>query len=243
MRRSQVLAVPGLYGWSYHQPPQPFPKEYLFRIAGEIKITPKRDPKNKWGRHNMDMASGYPNYMNGPMDNRHFGSDISFTNTTADIPPIPVYRQHIQCQGMITRTGLNYHPKMNIKVKPMTVKYCKWCGLKYINMSTADDTDENWKAECDKIQQTPETMPELMRPFRSYLGELPRYKANFQDDKEPHRDLFPTVYNPAAYFEQYFNEPKDAPSNSDFVLGNGERELQNQKLASEKQKLAAIASN
>lgn len=236
MRRSNIsLSVGGLFGWSYHQPPQPFPKEYVFRVATDIKLTPKRDPKNKWGRHNFDMGAAHPNHLTGAGDNNNFGSDRSAVGTQNDIPPIPIYRQHIQCQGMSMRTGLNFHPKMNIKVKPGTTKYCKWCGLKYINMATVDDSDENWKAECEEIQLTPETMAELKRPFRSYLGELPRYSSNFQDEKEPHPDLYPTVYNPAAYFKKYANS--GAATTSDFTLGGGEIEAASIKQATEEGKL------
>ena len=221
LRRS---VVPKRYfGWHYQSPVVHFPPEYAIRIAGSIRLTDPKDPKNKWGQHNLDMGGGHHNHLFGSYDNNSFGPFESSLNTTNDIPPVPVYTDRIWCAGMAHRTNLNYHPKIYIKVpRGGAIVYCKWCGLKYTNMATSDDNDDDWRGACDRIAQTPETLAELRRPFRKWTGEL--FKSNFQDGKEPHRQLFRTAYNPQDhYYSKYFSGTfaKRATGKLDHVVENG----------------------
>lgn len=200
MRRT--LVVQRYHGWHYHSPLVRIPEEYSMRIANAtvVEFTPKRDPKNKWGLLTVERASMHPSLMGHDRTNW-----VNYNNrggVICDVPPVPVYRSKIFCVGQAQ--WKLHHPRIFIKCPKGMVVSCKWCRMKFINMATEEDNDEGWQKEWDKINQTPETMEQLLTPYRRLSGVLST--SNFQDGKDPHPEVYKTVYNPDVFYQKYFPE-------------------------------------
>jgi hypothetical protein len=200
MRKSTVSLR--YWGWHYHSPLVKIPDEFAMRTANgkTVELTPKRDPKNKWGLHQVERQSVHPSVWG--LERSNWANYNNKGGIICDVPPVPVYRKSIWCMGHIE--WKQHHPRIFIKCPPGFVVSCKWCRLKFINMSTEDDNDDNWQKEWDKIAQTPETMEQLMTPYRQLGGRI--RKSNFQDGKLPHPEVYKTVYNPNVFYAKYMPE-------------------------------------
>lgn len=184
------------YGNHYLGPVVPMPEEYVMRVANakQVKQTPLKDPKNKWGLHNVERVSAHPSSFG--IDRHNFGLWESRGGTIGEIPPVPVYRQFIWCNGQQQMHHLS-HPKIFIKVLPGQTVVCKWCRVKYINMASPEDNDENWKNDLHRIATTPETMESIQEPRRRLDGVL--RDSNFQDGREPHPDVYRSAFDPERF--------------------------------------------
>lgn len=205
MRRTPVAAK--YFGWNYFSPMIRIPEEYVSRLGDHkpVEFTPKRDPKNKWGLHNVERFSMHPSVWGQERANYSFNENKG--GAICELPPVPVYRQQIWCMGQ--GSSLWHHPRIHIKCpRGMTVS-CKWCRLKYINMSTDDDHDEDWQEVQHRIAMTPEKMEDLKAPRRTVDGIL--RESNFQtgcvgQDGEPDKFVYRTVYDPDSFYAKYFPE-------------------------------------
>lgn len=112
-----------------------------------------------------------------------------------DLPPIPVYRKYTWCMGHWT-PGFA-HPRIFMKCPKGQVIHCKWCRMKFINMSAEGDCDDDWEEEEHAIAVTPEKMEDILKPRRDLSGQI-RYET-IQDGKTPHPEVFKSVYNPEKY--------------------------------------------
>jgi hypothetical protein len=204
------------YGWHYMSPMVRIPDEFHQRIANgkEVVLTPKRDPKNKWGLHTAERMNVHPSVWG--LDRSNWVNYNNRGGIICDVPPVPVYRSHIWCCGQIT--WKQHHPRIYIKCPPNFVVSCKWCRIKYLNMSTDDDNDEDWQKEQDEIALKPETMEQLMTPYRRLHGVLG--PSNFQDGQAPHPEVYKTVYNPDVFYSKYM--PEKACSHQ---VGEGDKRL------------------
>jgi hypothetical protein len=200
MRRS-VLALK-TFGVSFTSPPTTIPDVFMQRVANQkqVTITEGKDPKNKWGLKNVEMLSAHTSIYGD--DRWNYGHSGNRGGVHCDVPPIPVYRQQVWCQGTAAGATWSGHPKISIKVPRGKVIACKWCRLKYMNMATDDDNDENWKAKIEAINTKPETEGQLRAPVRQIRGVMPK-DSNFQDGKEPHPWVYRTVFDPNVYYKEF----------------------------------------
>lgn len=193
LRRTSVR--PTHFSSHYFGPMIEFPMEYAHRLTNKkvAEETPRRDPKNHWGLHNFEKWQVHPSIWG--LERHNYGGQETRGGVTCDVPPIPVYRSQIWCQGHNQVGWL--HPRIFIKVPRGKTIGCKWCRAKFINMSTEDDNDEGWEEDMQRINTTPETLKQLTTPFRDLAGVL--RKSNFQDGKEPHPEVYKSVFNPERY--------------------------------------------
>ena len=183
------------YGNHYYGPVVPLPEEFGQRLANPkpVHLTKFRDPKNEWGLHSKERVSMHPSISG--LDRHNHSLFETRGGPIADVPPVPVYRQHIWCMGHHRqRFG---HPRIFIKCPPMKVVACKWCRLKFINMATEEDNDEDWIEEMHEIATTPETEEELMQLHRTYEGVL--RPSNYQDGATPDPFVHRSVFDPERY--------------------------------------------
>lgn len=172
------------------------PLEYASRVTNQkqLRFTNPKDPKMGWNTHIYELASLHP----GLMGHGRKTPSLNWTSNggiVCEIPPTPVYREHIWCQGHAH--FILQHVRFFIKCPPGKVVSCKYCRMKYINMSTAEDNDEDWFEEEQKIATTPESEEDLRQPIRDLGGVL--RENPFQDGKEPHPDVYRSVFNPERY--------------------------------------------
>lgn len=179
---------------NYWGPPVDLPPELVMRIANakQMVFMDTKDPKFGINTHIDQMATIIPT-LHGKGGKNPSVNYFTRSGLTFEIPPVPVYRQQIWCTGqMKTGTG---HPKISIKCMPGKVTSCKWCRLKYINMSTPDDCDDDWREVEHKIATTPESMEDLLTPWRGVQGELRAEVFMFEPDPFVYR----AVMNPEKY--------------------------------------------
>lgn len=180
----------------YYSPPVYMPLEYASRVTNQkqLQFTHPRDPKYTWNTGINELASLHPGLL-GPGRKT---PQLNYSNRggiICEIPPVPVYREHIWCMGH--SHFILQHPRIFIKCPRGKVVCCKWCRLKFINMSTETDNDDDWFEEEQKIATTPEAEEDLRQPIRDMGGVLRRNP--FQDDKEPDPHVYRAVFNPDRY--------------------------------------------
>ena len=197
MRRSTPLLITlGSTNSNFYSPPVYMPLEYTMRVTNSKQMDwlhPK-DPKNKYNAHVDQIGALHPSLVG---DGRK-EPNPNYTERgglMGDIPPVPVYRKHIWCMGHAH--FVLQHPRIFIKCPPRQVVCCKWCRLKFINMSEEGDCDDDWEAVEHKIATTPESEEDLRLPYRDITGVL--RDSNFQDGKEPHPEVYKSVFNPEKY--------------------------------------------
>lgn len=192
--------VPLLWTFSdnrgYYSPPVYMPMEYASRVTNQKQLvfTHPKDPKYGWNTHINELASLHPGIL-GPGRKT---PQLNYSNRggiICEIPPVPVYREHIWCMGH--GHYILQHPRIFIKCPQGKVVCCKWCRLKFINMSTKADNDDDWFEEEQKISTTPESEEDLMQPIRDMGGVL--RNRPFQDDKEPDPHVYRAVFDPERY--------------------------------------------
>jgi len=200
MRRTPVTQK--FFGWHYLSPITRIPDEYAQRLCNskQVVLTDKRDPKNKWGLHNVERLSVHPSVWGG--DRHNYANGENKGGAICDLPPVPVYKEKIWCMGHYQYKF--HHPRIFIKVPRGKVVSCKWCRLKFVNMATDDDNDDDWEQRMNRINTTPETMEQLMVPYRRLNGQLSQ--SNFQDGKPPHPEVYKTVYDPNVFYAKYAPE-------------------------------------
>ncbi|CCW61554.1 unnamed protein product [Phytomonas sp. EM1] len=196
MRKSLSLLWTYSDNRGYYSPPVYMPLEYAMRVTNpkQLKFTHPRDPKFTYNTHIDELSSLHPGLL-GP---GRKSPQVNYSNRggiLCEIPPVPVYREHIWCMGHAHFTL--QHPRIFIKCLRGKVTTCKWCHLKFINMSTDDDNDEDWYEEEQRIATMPELEKDLRQPIRDLGGVLRRNP--FQDNKEPDPYVYRTVFNPDQY--------------------------------------------
>ena len=181
--------------YGYFGPAPYIPTEYVMRFANtkQLVFMDPKDPKFGWNTHAHQLANVAPLWggNGGKNPNVNFFAKSGFIT---EIPPVPVYRQHIWCMGHMQ--ALQGHPRINIKCMPGKVTVCKWCRLKFINMSTPEDNDDDWREVEHKIATTPESYEDLMTPVRDVGGCL-RMNRFQEDGPDPH--VYRAVLNPEPY--------------------------------------------
>ncbi|EKF37758.1 hypothetical protein MOQ_002041 [Trypanosoma cruzi marinkellei] len=217
MRRSVVVLWTFSNNTGHYSPPVYMPLEYASRVTNQKQLvfTHPKDPKYGWNTHVEELASLHPGIL-GPGRRTPQLNWYNRGGIVCEIPPVPVYRQHIWCQGH--SHFILQHPKIFIKCPPGVVVCCKWCRLKFINMSTEDDNDDDWESEEHKISTTPETVSDLMQPRRDIGGVL--RDRPFQDGKEPDPHVYRSVFDPERHrwkhpHHKYEVHPAYADSNKD----------------------------
>nr|CCC91117.1 unnamed protein product [Trypanosoma congolense IL3000] len=195
MRRS-VVFLTFSNNTGHYSPPVYMPLEYASRVTNQKQLvfTHPKDPKYGWNTHIHELASLHPGLL-GPGRRTPQLNWYNRGGIVCEIPPVPVYRDHIWCQGH--SHYILQHPKIFIKCPPGEVVCCKWCRLKFINMATDEDNDNDWKEEEHKIATTPESAEDLMQPIRD-LGGVLRQRP-FQDGKDPDPHVYRSVFNPERY--------------------------------------------
>ncbi|EPY39092.1 hypothetical protein AGDE_04837 [Angomonas deanei] len=180
----------------YYSPPVYMPMEYAMRVTNQkpLRFTHPRDPKYGWNTHIDELAGLHPGLL-GPGRKTPQVNYYNRGGIIGEIPPVPVYREHIWCMGH--GHFILQHPRIFIKCPKNKVVACKWCRLKFINMSTEEDNDEDWEKEEHKIATTPETLEDLTQPIRDLGGVL--RASPFQDGKEPHPHVYRSVFDPERY--------------------------------------------
>lgn len=180
----------------YYSPPVYMPLEYASRVTNQkqLRFTHPRDPKYNYSTHMDELASLHP----GLFGKGRKTPTLNYQNRggiVCEIPPVPVYRDKIWCMGH--GHYILQHPRIFIKCPPRKVVVCKWCRLKFINMSTAEDNDNDWFEEEQKISTTPESEADLLTPKRDMGGVL--RECAFQDDKMPDKHVYRSVFDPERY--------------------------------------------
>jgi hypothetical protein len=178
----------------FHSPPTDIPPDIVMRIANakQLVLMDTKDPKFGINTHVDQVASCIPT-LHGKGGRNPSVNYFTRSGLMQEIPPIPVYRKHIWCNGHIKQH--QGHPMINIKCLPGKVTQCKWCRLKFINMSSPDDCDDDWQEVEHKIATTPESKEDLMTPWRGPMGEL-REKV-FMNEPDPF--VYRAVLNPEKY--------------------------------------------
>ena len=197
-----------LQGITFYSPMVIMPDHYWMRIANqkEVEITPKRDPKNYFGRRNKDLLGPKLHPSLWGLDRHNHGNFDNKGGVICDVPPVPVYRTYIWCHGHFSYKY--FHPRIHIKVPRGKMIGCKWCRCRFINMSTDDDNDEDWEKEMEEIQLTPESKKDLMRPFRTQGGVWPANDTNFINEPDPH--VYRVVFDPMKhYYDKYKITPPE----------------------------------
>lgn len=195
MKRSVCLLGSYVNHTGHYSPPVYMPLEYSQRISNPkpLEFMHPLDPKYGTNTHANQLASLHPGILGPGRKTPSF----NFSNRggiVCEIPPVPVYRQHIWCMGHAH--FILQHPRIFIKCLPGKVVVCKWCRLKFINMSTAEDNDEDWREEEHKIATTPESEEDLNTPIRDLGGVL---REKFQDGKEPDPHVYRAVFDPERH--------------------------------------------
>lgn len=180
----------------YYSPPVYMPLEYASRItnAKPLRFTNPRDPKYTWNTGINEVAALQP----GLLGIGRKTPTVYYYNhggIVCEIPPVPVYRNHIWCMGH--SHFILQHPRIFIKCPPRKVVTCKWCRLKFINMASEEDNDNGWFEEEHRIATTPESEEDLHKPMRDIIGVL--RTERFQDGKEPDPQVYRAVYNPEKH--------------------------------------------
>lgn len=204
MRKTSPLLWTFSDNRGYYSPPVYMPLEYAQRVTNQkqLQFTHPRDPKYGWNTHIDELSALHPGLL-GPGRKTPQVNYYSRGGLICEIPPVPVYREHIWCMGHGHFTL--QHPRIFIKALKGQVVTCKWCRLKFINMATDEDNDEDWEEEEQKISTTPESPEDLMQPIRDLGGVL---RSNpFQDDKTPDPHVYRTVFDPDRY---RWRQPSDA---------------------------------
>ena len=197
MRRTvPVLVTMGSTNNNFYSPPVYMPLEYAMRVTNQKKLefVHPKDPKMTFNKHVEQLGTLHPCLI-GDGRKEPNPNNTERGGLMGDIPPVPVYRHHIWCMGHAH--FVLQHPRIFIKCPPGKVVACKWCRLKFINMATVDDCDDDWKEVEHKIATTPESEEDLNTPYRNILGVLGT--SNFQDGKTPHPDVYKSVFNPEKY--------------------------------------------
>lgn len=196
MRRTLTFLWTFSNNTGHYSPPVYMPLEYASRVTNQKQLvfTHPKDPKYGWNTHVEELASLHPGIL-GPGRRTPQLNWYNRGGIICEIPPVPVYRQHIWCQGH--SHFILQHPKIFIKCPPGEVVCCKWCRLKFINMATEDDNDDDWQEEEHKIATTPESAADLMQPIRDVGGVL--RERPFQDGKEPDPHVYRSVFDPERY--------------------------------------------
>ena len=196
MRKSAPRLWNGVTSSNYYGPAPFLPYEYCARLANRkpVKLSNPTDPKFTWKTFETEVGSIHPAFFGKgkgtpSVINDHQGGP------GGDMPPIPVYRKSILCMGHYS--PMYNHPRMFIKTLPGKIAYCKWCRLKFINMSGEGDCDDNWEEEQHAIAVSPETMADIKKPRRDVLGQI--LPSNFANGAEPDPDVHKSVYNPEKY--------------------------------------------
>lgn len=192
MRRSNVLRTFS-NNTGHYSPPVYMPLEYASRVTNQKQLvfSHPRDPKYGWNTHVEELSALHP----GVFGRGRKTPTVNYYNRggiICEIPPVPVYRAQIWCQGH--SHFILQHPKIFIKCPPNEVVSCKWCRLKYINLATEEDNDEDWVKEEHKISTTPERLEDIVQPYRD-IGGVVR-QTPFQDGKEPDPHAYRSVFNP-----------------------------------------------
>jgi len=200
LRRCVARRYHGHHYVNYYSPVTEIPFEYTSRLEPKVipTMTDLRDPNNRWGLWNYERGKGVPQ-GNGHNRNSHLLDTIPMARAgpVCDLPPVPVYRQQIWCMGNGGGCYMSRHPRIHIKVPRGKVVICKWCRIKYINMGTDDDNDEDWQKVCDFIGKRPETKKQAMRRHRDILGRQ-------------YPNAYPNGPNPEIY-RTWINEPDPEP--------------------------------
>lgn len=196
LRRGTVALGSYVNHLGHYGPPVYMPLEYAQRISNpkQLEFMHPHDPKYEYNTHAKQLASLSP----GILGYGRKSPSVNFNSKggiPCEIPPIPVYRQHIWCMGHAH--FILQHPRIFIKCLPGKVMVCKWCRCKFINMSTAEDNDEDWVEEEHKIATTPESLEDLNTPIRDMGGVL--RQRRFQDDKQPDPFVYRSVFDPERY--------------------------------------------
>mmetsp|Transcript_69283 Transcript_69283/g.80839 ORF Transcript_69283/g.80839 Transcript_69283/m.80839 type:complete len:237 (+) Transcript_69283:27-737(+) len=196
LRRNIVFLGSYVNSTGHYGPPVYMPLEYTMRIANlkPLEFMKPTDPKYTWNTHMDQIASLTP----GLFGHGRKVPTYNYSNKggiPCEIPPIPVYREHIWCMGHAH--FILQHPRIFIKCLPGKVTVCKWCRCKFINMSTAEDNDNDWREEEHKIATTPESLEDLNKPIRDLGGVL--RQRRFQDDKQPDPHVYRAVFDPERY--------------------------------------------
>ena len=183
------------FTWHYISPLVELPHEYAQRVTNKKEgvETDRRDPKNYWGLHNIERFQVHPSVWG--YERHNYGGMENKGGIICDVPPVPVYRANIWCMGHFQAKF--HHPRIHIKVPPGKTIGCKWCRVKYINMSTDEDNDEDWEDAYYRINTTPESEEDLKKPWRNLDGVL--RKSNFLDGQEPHPKVYKSVFDPQRY--------------------------------------------
>jgi hypothetical protein len=211
LMRSTPVALAFAYELHYYSPPVPFPEEYVSRVTNPKRVytTRPRDPKNYWGLHNRELVSMHPSCSG--LDRHNFSVYETKGGPICEIPPIPVYKSKVWCLGH--HSVYFGHPRIFIKCPPGMVVTCKWCRVKFLNMATEEDNDENWKEEIHEIATTPEPLEAVLQVNRRIDGTLPPNFSNFLNPEEgPHPDVYKSVFNPEKYKWRKVNGKMVPPS-------------------------------
>lgn len=196
MRKTTLVLGSYVNHTGHYSPPVYMPLEYTMRVTNPkpLEFMHPNDPKFAVNTHIMQIASLAP----GLFGHGRKSPTVNFNSKggiLCEIPPIPVYREHIWCMGHAH--FILQHPRIAIKCIPGKVVCCKWCRCKFINMGTKEDNDDDWAEEEHKIATTPESEEDLNKPIRDLGGVL--RESRFQDGKTPDPHVYRSVFNPERY--------------------------------------------
>ena len=205
-KRHNVIST-SLHGVNFYSPMVIMPEHYWQRVANQkqVELTDKRDPKFYLGKRNKEFLGSalHPSLWAGDRHNvAHFDNKGGMI---MEAPPIPVYREKIWCIGQFVHR--NFHPRIFLKVPRGKVIGCKWCRARFINMATDEDNDDDWEEVTNRIQKTPESKNDLMRPFRNINGVWPKNDRNFPEGVEPDQHIYRTVFDPLKNYYEKYNIP------------------------------------
>eukprot|EP00759_Apiculatamorpha_spiralis_P018104 PhF_6_TR24426/c0_g1_i1/m.33785 len=194
---------------NFYSPVTEIPVEYTMRLAPKVmpRATEPRDPNNRWGLLNYERGLAQPIAFSHKRDTHLLDNVMPLPRAgpITELPPVPVYREHIWCQGQISCGGRHY--RIFIKCPPGKVTQCKWCRMKYLNMATDDDNDEDWQEICNAAMLRPETREQGMRPHRSVGGTW--YPNPYPNG--PHPEVYRTWVEQDAAKEKAAQEAHNAP--------------------------------